>query len=516
MDVNIRPGVNILSVLGHLSYKHWYALGEFVDNAVNSGIERNWNRLQAMHAQGYKLRVEIEIDKNDGGRIVIRDNAAGIASVDYQRAFRTAEIPLDRTGLSEFGMGMKSAGFWFTNTWTVRTKAIGEKRSGKIHFDLSQIMDDGLETLPVEEESARMEDHFTELILLRPAKMPVKKTIGKIKDHLTSIYRQFLKEGKLEIYYDGELLHYEEPKILVAANPREQSGKEVVWKKQVDIRLPGNKRIHGFVAIREEAKMAEAGLALFRRGRLILGSADEGYRPTSVFGQPNSYRYQRVFGELHVEGFGVSHTKDAIQWEDLEEDFLVELRRQMDAEPLPLLRMAEEYRVRSRTTALSKAATTAVTSTAGVLMSATATIETQRHEVPTASAPPAELPIATETAGSKVIQLHFADQDWIVTIDLANDSGIEDWLSISQSNREARLRLLVIRVNLAHPFMERFSGSSGENIESLLRIAVSMAIAETVARDSNIKQAGTFRRHINQLLRQALSGPSTQILDSDL
>ncbi|MBK9512724.1 MAG: ATP-binding protein [Flavobacteriales bacterium] len=145
--VNIRPGVNILSVLGHLNYKHWYALGEFVDNAVNSGIERNWNQLQSMHGQNYKLRVDIELDKTDGGRIVIRDNAAGIAPADYQRAFRTAEIPLDRTGLSEFGMGMKSAGFWFTNTWTVRTKTVGQKRVGKVHFDLAKIMDGGLETL---------------------------------------------------------------------------------------------------------------------------------------------------------------------------------------------------------------------------------------------------------------------------------------------------------------------------------------------------------------------------------
>ncbi|MEZ4739326.1 MAG: ATP-binding protein [Flavobacteriales bacterium] len=109
-------------------------LGEFVDNAVNSGIERNWNRLQSMHGQGYKLRVDIETIRTTVCRIVICDNAAGIASVDYQRAFRTAEIPIDRTGFSEFGMGMKSAGFWFTNTWTVRTKAIGENRAGKIYL----------------------------------------------------------------------------------------------------------------------------------------------------------------------------------------------------------------------------------------------------------------------------------------------------------------------------------------------------------------------------------------------
>jgi hypothetical protein len=36
--VSIRPGVGILSVLRHLNYKPWFALAEFVDNAVQSYI----------------------------------------------------------------------------------------------------------------------------------------------------------------------------------------------------------------------------------------------------------------------------------------------------------------------------------------------------------------------------------------------------------------------------------------------------------------------------------------------
>jgi len=507
--VNIRPGVNILSVLGHLNYKHWYALGEFVDNAVNSGIERNWNRLQSLNAQDYKLRVDIEIYREDGGRIVIRDNAAGIAPVDYQRAFRAAEIPLDRTGLSEFGMGMKSAGFWFTNSWTVRTKSIGERRTGKIRFDLAEIKAQGLEKLPVEEEPARMEEHFTEITLLQPEKMPVGRTVSKIKEHLTSIYRQFLKEGKLELWYDSEQLHFEEPNVLEAPNPWGQPGKPVLWKKSIDIRLAGNKSIKGFVAIREKAKLTEAGLALFRRNRLIIGSGDEGYRPSFIYGQPNSYRYGRVFGELHLEGFGVSHTKDAFQWEDLEEEFLKELKKQMDSDPLPILKMAEEYRALTKTNTISRAAQAAATSTAQALSTAKAVIDAQRHEQPVISALPQQLPAPVETAATKEFQLSFQDQDWIVTIDLVNDSGIEEWLDISQKPRNERQRLVGIRVNLAHPFMQRFGGASGEEIEPLLRVAAGLAIAESVARDSGVKQAGTIRRHLNELLRKSLSSAST-------
>ena len=509
--VNIRPGVNILSVLGHLNYKPWYALGEFVDNAVNSGIEKNWNSLQSLHGQGYKLSVRIELDHTDGGRIVIRDTAAGIARAEYQRAFRTAEAPIDRSGLSEFGMGMKSASFWFTNTWSVRTKAVGEKVAGKVEFDLKKIVESGLEHLPIEDEAAKLEEHFTEIVLLKPEKMPVGRTVGKIKKHLSAIYRQFIRDGKLELWFDGEQLGYDEPNVLVA--PRDASGAPQTWKKSVNISLPGHKTVKGFVAIREEASTAEAGLALFRRGRLIIGSGDEGYRPTSIFGQPNSYRYQRVFGELHLEGFGVSHTKDAIQWDGLEDDFLSALKKQMNEEPLPILKMAEEYRAKTKTISLTRAAQSAAVSTAQAITNAEPVIAAQRDEQPTSTPPRIELPIPTEIAAKRELLLQFKDQDWVVTIDLANDPAIEEWLDLSQSDGFKSPKTVGIRMNLAHPFIQRFGGPSGEHIEALLRLASALAIAEVVARGSGVQQAGTIRRHMNELLRKALSDPGTSPLD---
>src|SRR5690242_8585233 len=124
-SINIRPGVSILSVLRHLNYKPWFAMAEFVDNAVQSFLQHR-TELERIHGRAVKLKVEIETDDDAGGRIVIRDNAAGIHGNDYARAFRAAEVPTDRTGLSEFGMGMKSAACWFARDWSVRTSALGE------------------------------------------------------------------------------------------------------------------------------------------------------------------------------------------------------------------------------------------------------------------------------------------------------------------------------------------------------------------------------------------------------
>jgi hypothetical protein len=53
--VNIRPGVSVLSVLRHLNYSPWFALAEFVDNAVQSYIENKskLHELHGMEAEGF-------------------------------------------------------------------------------------------------------------------------------------------------------------------------------------------------------------------------------------------------------------------------------------------------------------------------------------------------------------------------------------------------------------------------------------------------------------------------------
>jgi Histidine kinase-, DNA gyrase B-, and HSP90-like ATPase len=128
--VDIRPGVSILAVLRHLNYRPWFALGEFVDNSVQSFLDHR-RELEIAEGTGLKLRVDIDIDPTPPARISIRDNAAGIFPTEFPRAFRPASVPPDRSGLAEFGMGMKSAACWFAPKWSVRTKAT--RRSVRAH-----------------------------------------------------------------------------------------------------------------------------------------------------------------------------------------------------------------------------------------------------------------------------------------------------------------------------------------------------------------------------------------------
>src|SRR5262252_2252561 len=179
-------------------------------------------------------------------RIKIRDNAAGIAKSDYARAFRPAELPPERSGLAEFGMGMKSAACWFAPRWKVRTSALGEPIERTISFDIATIVRDDIEELEVIESSAPAETHFTEITLIDPYNKLQTRTGGKIKEHLASIYRIFIRRGDIELRFDGDVLKYEMPPILVQPYYKTPTEPSRRWHKDFDLDLGLGLRARGF------------------------------------------------------------------------------------------------------------------------------------------------------------------------------------------------------------------------------------------------------------------------------
>ncbi len=509
--VNIRPGVAVLSVLRHLNYKPWYALAEFVDNALQSFLS-NRAAIEALHGNGFRLKVDIELDAASPGRIVVRDNAAGIAEQDYARAFKPAEAPADKSGLSEFGMGMKSAACWLALHWSVRTKALHEPVEQTIAFDVSDIVQNQIEELDIRTRRASANEHYTELILEGLHKSPQGRTIAKIKEHLASIYRVFLREGVLELVFNHEPLRFHEPVILNTPYYKTPSAETVLWRKEIDFDFGEGQKAWGFAALRETASVSNAGFALFRRNRVIQGSGDEGYRPEVIFGKSNSYRYQRLFGELHLEGFEISHTKDGFRWEEHEEIFLEFLEQHLNAPPLPLLSQAEEYRVRLSRQFLQAGAQTAADHTADVIArDVPQVLEKEIEAGPDPDPPPETLPSAASLVKERPIDVELKGQPWRIVLSLTTDPAIGDWVSVSDrppvKADGIERRCIYVRLSLIHPFMERFGGTDAASIEPLLRLAAAIGLAETAARDAGVQMAGTFRRNVNELLRDALCNP---------
>jgi hypothetical protein len=465
----------------------------------------NEKELKALHGDRFHLTVHIDIDQGPPATLKIRDNAAGISSANYPRAFRPAEVPPDRSGLSEFGMGMKSAACWFAPRWRVRTSALGEPVQRTVRFDIEEIVHDRIEELSISEAPAPAQDHFTEVVLEEPHQLPVKKTVVKIKEHLTDIYREFIRNGTLELRFNGEPLQYQEPSVLRAAFYKDPASAPREWRKEIQFDLGGGLLVRGFAAIRDPGNVSRSGFSLFRRGRLIQGSGDEGYRPESIFGKSNSFRYQRLFGELHLDGFEVSHTKDGIQWDENEEPFIDLLKEHLDGSDLPLLRQAEGYRSRPARNVLVETATEAVESTSEDIE---ARLPQALPEI--AAQPPVdtplELPEAPKTIAAKELSISFQGKPWSISIEITDDPSVGDWLEISSVElRSDGGRRLQLRLAATHPFMVRFAQRDTETMEALLRVAVAIAIAEVLFKSTGSKLPGTIRRNVNELLRDVFS-----------
>ena len=136
-------------------------------------------------------------------------------------------------------------------------------------------------------------------------------------------------------------------------------------------------------------------------------------------------------------------------------------------------------------------------------------INDQLKSKPDTKPPAPALPSAKLSASKRVeLQVHHAHRDWAVKIEVANDEGQEDWFTYSKSDGASDTVGITIRVNLAHPFSERFGLGREQDLEPLVRIAAAYAIAEVTALQAGVPAAArTVRRNFNHLLRDALSKP---------
>lgn len=317
--VSIATKPLVYQTFRYIDNKVWNALAEYVDNSYQS-YENHKDVLSEINPNGnVRVSIDVNFEKNT---IVIEDNAYGIEEANYQRAFELANIPLDATGLNEFGMGMKVSSIWLSNTWEVETSAYGENVRKFMRFDLNEVLANQETELPITEESAGIEEHYTKITLSNlSVHKPTSRQMSAIKNHLTSIYTLLLRDKKLDLTVNGETLICRDLKILNAPYYKRPDSEPIEWIKKIDKKAPnpngGNYVVKGFIALLETMSTSkDNGILLFRRGRVIGTSYDDKYRPELLSGQIGSPRYKRIFGELYLEGFNVSFTKNTFQEDD--------------------------------------------------------------------------------------------------------------------------------------------------------------------------------------------------------
>lgn len=511
INIEIRPDVNILGVLRNLNYKPWFALAEFVDNAVQSFLDHR--------TTGDRLEVSIQLQVAGAGRIVISDNAFGISKNDFPRAFRAAEVPPDRAGLSEFGMGMKSAATWFAQRWSVRTSVAGEPVQRVVEFDMTDITSRRLDKLPVQELPAKIDDHFTVVTLENLNQVPRGRAIEKIKNHLTSIYRMFLRDGDVQITYNGERLEYQEVEVLRAPPSVDPRRPSVRWIRDVELKLDENHVVEGFVGIRAKGSTRTAGLALFRRRRLIVGSDDETYRPEAIFRGSNSFEHQRIFGELRLTGFDVSYTKDGIQWGEYEDLFLSKLIDCLREGENDLLTQARNYRateiLANQRSEIEKGAQSVITELAQRFSETTGAADLNQPAAPLIQQNAQDISINTVASSDEAIVSVLAEimttaRIWRVTINASTDPSVVDWLRVEESEEDGwdvqasrPLTVVTLTVGMAHPFSLRYMGALGESSQTVLAFAGAIGSAYVMSAQAGVK-VGIFLHNLNKMLGQPI------------
>lgn len=503
-NVSIKIQTGVYGQFRNLNNKVWFALGEYVDNAVQS-FENNKNLLQKIHNNKYQFEVRITIDWEEN-IIKIKDNAAGIDSKNFLRAFEPANIPIDNTGLHEFGMGMKTASIWLANLWSVKTKAINENVERYVEFDLKKVLEEKRELLKVESKTKSNDSHYTELVLKDLSiNAPSAFQMDKIKRHLASIYRKFIINGDLNLYINDDLLEYEMPEILIAPFYNGSKDKPIRWKKEINFST-GKYSVRGFVAILNTMSTNEYnGLSLFRRGRVIEGSHDEKFRPKVICGQIGSPRYKRIFGELELEGFAVSFNKGSFQEQEDLGALMEAIQTEISAKNFDLYTQAEKF-IKPKTNQTNKKVAKKLVKSlkkASKESNLKKQVNDSVSDISNTSLAEknAKLSVKAKSIDSYEDTLEIKGKTIKLALELITEPDITELYSLIIGEDEL-FEKYIYKINLAHPFFNRFEKfKNDQDYQPIISIIRSLVFAEILERDLGTKNAGNVRINFNHFLR---------------
>ncbi len=337
-ELNIQPAASILNVFSRLSYKPWYAIAEFVDNSTQSYISHSkiLNSVPGFE----KLVVWVKYDAA-ANTLSITDNAYGMEIERFRDAIMLDSRNDQQTGRNEFGMGLKTAASWFGNVWSVTSTQYGSSNRYSATVDIPRLKETGMNSIQIHRDQVPVQSHGTQIIIEQVTKkITGSRTIGKIRDLLSSMYRRDINNRNIEIWFGDEPIVFEEYPVLT--NFR---GKR--WKKELDFEVlfeGSSYRVTGFVAIMNPGSFPKAGFALFRQDRVVVGGTDSNYKPSQIFGQAQSQRSLKLFGELNMDDFPVNQAKDGFIWDDGLEDAFVEALKNNIQEYIEIAEMSIKER----------------------------------------------------------------------------------------------------------------------------------------------------------------------------
>jgi Histidine kinase-, DNA gyrase B-, and HSP90-like ATPase len=493
-NLTFRLGLEAIQSYKRLSYTHWHALAEFVDNSTQSYFNHRKKLDAAYGEEGEKLRVDVVYDRNSD-LIRVADNAFGMDRAELDYALEVGAPPANTDGRSKYGMGMKTAACWLGNRWTVRTKKLGETVEYSVEVDVGAVAA-GTKDLPTRELTQQDPNaHYTILEVAELNRPPHGKTLGKIREFLSSMYRQDLRDEVLCLTWQGKELSWEFSDD-VFAKMRDGRPYKKTFAFEVD-----KKKVGGWIGILDRGSRAKAGFSILHGGRVVKGWP-ESWRPQTIYGQvlgSNDLINQRVIGELELDDFDVSHTKDDILWFGDELDLVEE---KLKAEAADYVAVAKQRRKGDKV------------ATGPSELEIRAAIDELEHELTSSElmdlitvedVPPAEA--VHESIAPLLERVSATDPDFHATL---NQLGVKGYTANDMSPFDPYVAVdatsgneVIVVVNMCHPHVSQLVGSEG--VLNYLRHCVYDAIAEWQARQRQATpEPDTIKMLKDRLLRVAL------------
>ena len=282
--VDISPEMRLYKILQRQAYGIETALAEFIDNSVQSFIDRQ-DAIKAIERSTPSLKVNIKISLTEN-RIVVEDNAGGINRENFQRAIRMGhdnQAAQNIESLSVYGIGMKSAAIWLSNQWCIETSALGSNEKLTTTFDLDQLLKSGENTIEVATEPENKNEHYTRIIIndcLRDLDNHSNVFRDSVLPYLQETFFKF-KDVDITMVHDDEVLQTDKAYLTspsplvfprVDTNGDKISNDPVTWRRNLNFQHEG-KQVRGFIMIMDTGSYHGPGIRLLRNRRVIEGTS---------------------------------------------------------------------------------------------------------------------------------------------------------------------------------------------------------------------------------------------------
>ena len=503
-ELNIQPQASVLGVFSRLNYKAWYAIAEFVDNSTES-FYSNEAVLKKNGIHSITVNINYDFDSNI---LTIVDDAFGMELEDFSRAVLLDSKPQRQGGRNEFGMGLKTAASWFGNIWSVTSTQFGSENQYHTEVNIQELKDKKVNSVKITKTNCSKNDHGTTIIIKNVTKkIDASRTKGKIIQLLESMYRRDLNSGKVNIWFNDTLLHFDEYGCL--------QFREKTWRKDIDFEFEFDGEMHhvkGFVGILANGGFGKSGFALFRRGRVVIGGEDQNYKPGFIFGQAQNPISHKLFGELDLDDFPVNQAKDGFVWDDgLEITFLEELKVKIQ-DYIDIAKMTNKERAKEEEFSQSSSDTVQqhVQSFADALSSANSGQEESVSDVQTSEQTEIiqfeqYLQSSNNTEEKKVgakrtypIQINdVVKKDFVVEWSIGTKVY---WINAEESEDGNTINIVI---NINHPFFKPYSNNEDFKVV-LEKFVISFVVAEQQAKLTSDREgyvrASTIRHKMNEFL----------------